>query len=447
MLSDMLVTEVRNAFSGNVNEKVKIYECEADMQEHRTGLEDSYILKDGKKMRYGYTTGSCAAAAAKAAAKMLLTKETVEEVALQTPKGILLHLLVEDVTRSDDFVQCAIRKDGGDDPDVTTGALVYAKVEKIRNKNEDKYAVSGLTEYENETELSTPQEPRCQILLDGGIGVGRVTKPGLYQQVGEAAINPVPRQMILSEVEAVCREAGYIGMLSVEISIPAGVELAKRTFNPRLGIEGGISVLGTSGIVIPMSEEALISSIHLEMRMHANNGAKYLVITPGNYGEIFSREQMKVDLTYSMKCSNYLGETLDMAAELGIEGILFISHIGKFIKVSGGIMNTHSKCADCRAELMAAQAMRAGVSGDVITQILESRTTEESIQILKKDGHLEETMRITADKIQFYLDHRTGGRIQTGTVIFSNAEGILAETATVPMLMERLKQQKKGEIR
>ena len=385
------------------------------MEDRRTGLEDYYILKDGKKLRYGYTTGSCAAAAAKAAAQMLLTGQTVEEIALQTPKGILLHLLVEDISRGEGWVRCAIRKDGGDDPDVTNGILVYAKINKINVVAKD-----------------------IEIELDGGIGVGRVTRTGLYQQPGEAAINPVPRKMILESVEEICQNHGFSGKLHVEISIPAGVELAKRTFNPRLGIEGGISVLGTSGIVVPMSEDALIASIRLEMKMHVKNGAQYLVITPGNYGAMFSRDKLDIDLTYSMKCSNYLGETLDMAEELGVKGILFISHIGKFVKVSGGIMNTHSRCADSRAELMAAQAFRAKAPMEVIGEILDSQTTEESVQILKDTGYLETTMAIMAEKIQFYLDHRTGKRIETGAIIFSNVEGVLAKTETVDTLMDKI---------
>lgn len=385
------------------------------MEDRRTGLEDYYILKDGKKLRYGYTTGSCAAAAAKAAAQMLLTGQTVEEIALQTPKGILLHLLVEDISRGEGWVRCAIRKDGGDDPDVTNGILVYAKINKINAVAKD-----------------------IEIELDGGIGVGRVTRTGLYQQPGEAAINPVPRKMILESVEEICQNHGFSGKLHVEISIPAGVELAKRTFNPRLGIEGGISVLGTSGIVVPMSEDALIASIRLEMKMHVKNGAQYLVITPGNYGAMFSRDKLDIDLTYSMKCSNYLGETLDMAEELGVKGILFISHIGKFVKVSGGIMNTHSRCADSRAELMAAQAFRAKAPMEVIGEILDSQTTEESVQILKDTGYLKTTMAIMAEKIQFYLDHRTGKRIETGAIIFSNVEGVLAKTEIVDTLMDKI---------
>lgn len=365
-------------------------------------------------MRMGYTTGSCAAAAAKAAAAMLLGKHTVEEVSLMTPKGVLLHLNIEDIQIKETEVSCAVRKDGGDDPDVTTGLLVYATV-------------------------SPREEPG--VLIDGGIGVGRVTKKGLQQPVGAAAINNTPRQMIREAVEEICREMGYEGGMKVLVSIPGGVEIAKKTFNPRLGIEGGISVLGTSGIVVPMSEAALIESIRVEMRMLHANGGEYLVITPGNYGEVFSKEQKNVKLDYSMKCSNYVGETLDFAKELGIKGILFIAHIGKFIKVSGGIMNTHSRHADSRAELMAAQAIRAGADLETAKRILDTITTEEALDILYEKELVEPFMKEVLPRVEYYLQHRAGEGIELGAVLFSSVHGKLGETGRVPALIEKLNAQ------
>ena len=391
---------------------------------HKTGIEEYVILKDGKRLRCGYTTGTCAAAAAKAAAKMLLGGETVEETAVETPKGILLHLLVEEIRTGEGWVSCGVRKDGGDDPDATHGLLICAKVS---------FGAGGNTDGTG-----------ARISLDGGAGVGRVTRPGLSQAVGEAAINPVPRSMIFENVREICEMYGCEKELQVEIFVPGGEAVGAKTFNPRLGILGGISILGTSGIVVPMSEAALLASIRLEMEMLVAAGARYLVITPGNYGEVFSREQMDVDLTYSMKCSNYLGETLDMAVELGVRGILFISHIGKFIKVSGGIMDTHSKNADSRAELLAAQALRAGADRKTALRILNTLTTEEGVQVLKEAGILTETMKVMAEKVQFYLDHRTKQNIQTAAVIFSNVEGVLAQTEQVPCLLQAIEEQKKG---
>ena len=380
--------------------------------EHRTGLE-MYCTIDEKnnKLRYGYTTGSCAAAAAQAAARMLLTGEKVEEVALETPKGILLHLLIEDIRMNTDEVICAVRKDGGDDPDVTHGILVYARVKKTFGK---------------------------EVSIDGGIGVGRVTRPGLTQPPGAAAINDTPRKMIRENVEAVCKEYGFDGGMDVMIEIPAGVELAKKTFNPRLGIEGGISVLGTSGIVVPMSEAALVASIKLEMQMLVKAGAEYLVITPGNYGQVFSENQIQVDLTYSMKCSNYVGETLDMAREMGVKGILFIAHIGKFIKTAGGIMNTHSRNADSRAELMAANALRAGAGYETVMKILNSITTEESVDILIKDHMLKKTMQQIEEKVDYYLNKRSGENLQVGAILFSNVYGELGRTRLADELLDEI---------
>lgn len=367
-------------------------------------------------MRMGYTTGSCAAAAAKAAALMLLTGTQVEETALRTPKGVLLHLNIEDITRDTDYVQCAVRKDGGDDPDVTTGLLVYARVSKCEDAG---------------------------VVIDGGAGVGRVTRKGLQQPVGEAAINRVPRQMITDAVNEICAQYGYTGGIKVIVSVPGGEETARKTFNPRLGIVGGISILGTSGIVVPMSEAALIESIRVEMRMLKANGGDYLVITPGNYGEVFSREQRDIRLDYAMKCSNYVGETLDFARELGVKGILFIAHIGKFIKVSGGIMNTHSMHADSRAELMAAQAIRAGADLETARRILGTITTEEALDILYEKGLTDAFMQVVLPKVEYYLDHRAKSELKLGAILFSSVHGMLGETEHVPELKACINAQEK----
>lgn len=382
---------------------------------HQTGLEGYYIVKGDQRLRYGYTTGSCAAAAAKAATAMLLGGKKVEEAALLTPKEISLHLSIEEIEMQKDRVSCAVRKDGGDDPDATDGALVYATVSKGE--------VAGIT-------------------IDGGRGVGRITKPGLQQPVGAAAINEVPRRMIEQEVAEICLEYGYAGGIAVEICVPEGEKIAAKTFNPRLGIIGGISILGTSGIVVPMSEQALIESIRIEMRMLIENGSRYLIVTPGNYGELFSKEQMDVDLSSSMKCSNYVGETLEMAASMGVKGLLFVAHIGKFIKVSGGIMNTHSHHADSRSELMAAQAIRSGADLETAKRIMETVTTEDAVNILREQNLLEQTMKETARRVQFYLNHNAGGAFEVGTILFSSVHGKLAQSENVPRLIEKINSQR-----
>ena len=370
---------------------------------------EEYQFSYGKNLRCGYTTGSCATAAAKAAAVMLLTGERIEIVRIDTPKGIVLNLEPLEVILTDDYVCCAIRKDSGDDPDDTNGVLVYAKVEKI-------------------------SEPG--IKLCGGIGVGTVTKPGLACSVGEPAINPTPRKMITSELTKVMEEVNYTGGLQVTIFIPEGVEIAKKTFNPRLGIVGGLSVLGTSGIVEPMSERALIETIHVEVKAQKARGNKNLLVFFGNYGEDYTRDVLKLDISDRVTCSNYVGELLDYAVFCGFETLLIIGHAGKLVKLAQGVMNTHSKYADCRTEVMALQAMLHGASKEVGQEIYDCLTTDEVTKILKREGLFEPVMQEVAKKIDFYMQHRVHGKIKTGALMFSHVHGILGKTEFADELIE-----------
>lgn len=385
-----------------------------DFMEHKTGIEEFYTIKNNKKMRYGYTTGTCGAACAKAAAKMLLSHEKISNISIMTPKGILLDLPLLHISMEREQVSCAVKKDAGDDPDMTDGIEVFATVKKS--------VLSG-------------------IHLDGGIGVGRVTKKGLEQPVGSAAINKVPRSMILKEVEEVCSQYDYEGGLDIIVSVPAGVEIAKKTFNPRLGIQGGISILGTTGIVEPMSESALIKSIQIEMRQKVENGSEYLLVTPGNYGAVYLKEHMDLPWEENMKCSNYVGETIDLALSMGVKGILFVSHIGKFVKVAAGIMNTHSRCADGRVEILGANSLRAGVSAETVRKILNTVTTDEALALINGEGKLQETMREITDRISYYLHHRAYDRIKLGAVIFSNEFGYLGETEKARELIRLIQEQ------
>ena len=363
---------------------------------------DIFCRKDGKDLRFGYTTGSCAAAASKAAARMLLEGSREESVELMTPKGILLNLPVEEITAGEGFVSCAVRKDSGDDPDITNGILIFSKVEFSK----------------------TPG-----ITLEGGFGVGRVTKPGLECPVGAPAINRVPREMITAAVRAMQEESGNFAGLKVTISIPEGERLAKRTFNPRLGIVGGLSVLGTSGIVEPMSEAALVDTIRVEMKQLAASGRKMAVITPGNYGEDFMKEALHADLSGAVKCSNFVGETLDMAGEFGFQKVLLIGHIGKFVKLAAGIMNTHSRYADGRMEVMGVHAALCGAGRELVAKLMDCVTTDDALDVLEEAGLLKDTLSSILQKIDFHLKARSHGDYQVEAVIFSNKRGLLGMTA------------------
>lgn len=377
---------------------------------------EEYQFSQGKNLRCGYTTGSCATAAAKAAAVMLLTGQRVTTVRIDTPKGIVLDLEPLEVEQGADYVSCAIRKDSGDDPDDTNGILVYAKVEKT--------ASAG-------------------VVIAGGVGVGKVTKPGLACAQGGPAINPTPRRMITSELTKVMEEAGYQGGLLVTISIPEGVEIAKKTFNPRLGIVGGLSVLGTSGIVEPMSEKALIETMYVEMRAQKARGNKNLLVFFGNYGEDFTRDIMHLDLDGAVTCSNFVGELLDYAVFLGFESLLLIGHSGKLVKLAQGVMNTHSKYADCRTELFALEAMFHGASVEVGKEIYACLTTDEVTKILQREQLFEPVIAKVTEKIDFYMQHRVHGKIKTAALMFSNVYGILGKTKYADDLIQLHK--KKGE--
>ncbi len=371
-----------------------------------------------EKLRNGFTTGSCAAAAAKAACYMLLTGRKKEKIDIITPKGITFHAHIVDILRGEKAVQCAVIKDGGDDPDITTGAHVVAKVSFLEGQE----AGAG-----------------GRILIDGGIGVGRVTKPGLDQPVGNAAINHVPREMIEREVREVCQVLDYHGDLAVEISVPEGLQLAESTFNPRLGILGGISILGTSGVVEPMSAQALKDTIAVELRQKKALGQKAVAVSPGNYGLDFMKKTYDYDLDRSVKCSNFIGDTIDMAKQMGFEAMLLTGHIGKLIKLSGGMMNTHSKEGDCRMELLASAAIYAGCQTKTAKDLLDAVTTEEGVKILSEAGILEATMERAMERILFYLRKRAGDGMQIECMMYATDYGLLAESPGAQSLLQELK--------
>ena len=371
---------------------------------------EEYIVMDGKKLRLGYTTGSCAAAAAKAAAYMLLTGRRMDTIDLLTPKGIRLHLTVEEIKITSSEVSCAIRKDSGDDPDATRGTLIFACVRKT----------------------DVPE-----ILIDGGAGVGRVTKRGLDQPVGAAAINSVPRRMIEENVREVCALCGYDGGVSVVISVPEGEALAKKTFNPRLGIVGGISILGTTGIVEPMSEQALVDTIRVELRQRRELGAEYVLLTPGNYGADFIRDSIGIDPRTAVLTSNFIGDALELSRELGFHGALLIGHIGKLVKLAGGMWNTHSKFGDCRMELLAAHAASLGLRPEKVSELLACVMCDDAIRILKEEQLYDAVLARLAGRIEFHLQHKCG-EMEIGAMVFSKEYGRLCQTSCAQALLQKI---------
>ena len=377
---------------------------------------EHYVRSGQKLLRCGYTTGTCAALGAAGAARLLLTGREPETVALRTPKGIVVEVAPLWCRSTDTGAACAIRKDGGDDVDVTTGLPVVASV------------------------VLEPDAPGVRIF--GGEGVGRVTKPGLDQPVGEAAINHVPRQMIAEALEREAENAAYTGGFAVTISVEGGAETAKRTFNPHIGVEGGLSILGTSGIVEPMSQQAILDTIQLEINqaaLRAKNapGPRRLVLAPGNYGlDYLASALPQFERFPVVKTSNFIGDTLDMAATAKFEEVLLVGHVGKLCKLAAGVMNTHSHTADGRAEVFCAHAALCGAAHEVCAALMDAATTDACLDILDGAQLRAPVLESILAAIQMHLDRRAGGAFRVGAVLFSNQHGPLGETKTAKELMQ-----------
>lgn len=400
-------------------------------------MEEQTVVKGQKVLKKGYTTGTCAAAAAKAAAEMFFSGEEIREVQITVPAGDVLFLEVEEIIRKGDRVSCAVRKDAGDDPDITHGMLVFAEV---RAKEDE-----------------TPDRQGITVRIEGGEGVGRVTRKGLEQPVGAPAINQVPRHMICEGVEETAKKYGFSGTILVTVFLPEGKNLANRTFNPRLGITGGLSILGTTGIVEPMSEKALTETILLEMKVQKQEGVRTLCLVPGNYGSDFLEEAIGIFSGHAVKCSNYVGDALDMAVVLGFPRVLLIGHIGKFVKLAAGIMNTHSKVADGRAEIFIAalgklaadlvktDLKRAGELLCLVPELEGSVTTDEMLTVLDKEGIRQEVMNLIMKQITWHLGQRTRGELQVELLTFSREWGILGMTDGAEDLIREIQEEWKGQ--
>lgn len=379
-------------------------------------MTEQYIYRGGQKLRCGYTTGSCAAAASGAAAEMLISGEKSEFSEIMTPKGIPLKAKVLDAHISSGSAVCAVKKDSGDDPDITNGILVYAKVSRIPNG----------------------------IEIVGGEGIGKVTKAGLDQPIGEFAINSVPRKMIAAAVNKAAEKYDYHGGFRIEISVPNGGEIAKKTYNPRMGIEGGISIIGTSGIVEPMSNSALVDTIRLEERMRKAEGHNALLLTLGNYSENFIQKSMSFALEKSVKCSNFIGDAIDSALEYGFQNILIIGHIGKLVKLGAGIMNTHSAQADGRMDVLVTCGVLAGAENAVLRNIPECATVDAALDILKEHGYMEKTLDILAKRAEYYLDAKVKNAVDIGAVMFSDKHGITVRTSRADKLIGIISEEYNG---
>ena len=378
---------------------------------------DRYVVKNGEKLRTGYTTGTTATVAAVAAAKMLLTGEAIHEARVSLPQGDEAMLEVKSCRIHDDACTAVVLKDGGDDPDITHGTEINATIRLISDG----------------------------IEIKGGRGVGTVTTEGMRCATGEAAINPVPRKMIRENLNNLATELEYEGGFSVTISVPQGEDLAKQTYNPRLGIVGGISILGTTGIVWPMSEKALIDTIKVELdRKYADN-PEYVIISPGNYGQDYCQNNLGIDINDAVKISNFLGDSLDYIAYKGFKKVLLVGHTGKLIKVAGGIMNTHSSYGDCRMEIISAYSALLGADSETVDNILNCVTTDQAMDIIKEKDYYSSLKKKLAERVKYHLDFRLKGKTEIEFIMFTTDKMHTMESSNFRTFLKSFKSKSKDE--
>ena len=346
-------------------------------------------------LRKGYTTGSCAQGAAKAATLALLGRRSVDKVELETPSGIKILLPIIDTELGDHYARCGVVKDSGDDPDVTHGAKIYATVRFS----------------------DTPG-----VTIRGGKGVGIVTKPGLAVPVGEHAINPTPREMILREVSGLLSDDQGV---EVTITVPEGEVLAEKTFNPRLGIKGGISIIGTTGIVEPKSINAYKTSLSLLLEVLRAQQLETVTLVLGYVGERFCKNVLHLPEESVIKIGDHVGYMLDQCGEKGFKEVLLVGHIGKLVKVASGQFNTHFRFGDRRIETMVDHARRCGAGQEIIEALLRETTAEATIDLLREYGMMNVFDSI-AREVALRVKHRVGEKFRIRCILLSLKGDILA---------------------
>ena len=370
-----------------------------------------------KELRSGYTTGTCACVAAFVALNLLLKKDLDKSVEITTLNGVNLDIPIYSKKRGCNWARGVVLKDAGDDPDVTNGIEICAKVKIVKELPTIKRAHS----FHN-------------MLIVGGRGVGLVTKKGLKVLPGKSAINPGPQEMIRKALNPLLEEHGL--KVIVTIYVPKGREKALKTFNGKLGIMGGISILGSTGIVKPMSEDALTKSMFAELKVLKENSTReWVVFAFGNHGKQFCIDN-NIDIEQMVVTSNYIGFMIDSAVKLGFKKILLIGHIGKAIKVAGGIFNTHSRVADARLEIIAANAILIDEPRENILKVLEANTAEEATEYISKKESL---FNLIANKVAKRSSEFSRDSIEFQSILFNYSGDILGYSDGFYKMIEELK--------
>jgi cobalt-precorrin-5B (C1)-methyltransferase len=326
----------------------------------RDGREAGDAAGGGTPLRRGWTTGACAAAAAKSAFAALATGRFLDPVEIELPRGERPAFALARETLGDGYARAGIVKDAGDDPDVTHGALVVATVRK--------------------------GAPGSGVAFRAGEGVGTVTKPGLPLAVGEPAINPVPRALIAAGIDEVARAAGVAADALVEISIPGGAALAEKTWNPRLGILGGLSILGTTGIVVPYSCAAWIASIHRGVDVARAAGLRHVAGSTGSTSEAAVKRLYDLPETALLDMGDFAGGLLKYLRERPIPRLTIAGGFGKLAKLAQGHLDLHSGRSQVDSGWLAERATELGADAGTAARIARANSALEALEIARQAG-------------------------------------------------------------
>ena len=335
------------------------------------------------KLRTGFTTGSCATASSKACVLSIINQKKIEQTDIILPKRSKLDIQINSCEFTENSATCSVIKDGGDDPDVTHGAEIFVYVELTNNIG--------------------------KIEIDGGEGVGRVTKPGLGLEIGSAAINPTPKKMILENVTEISKEILEKNGIMIKVSVPNGKELGPKTDNPRIGIMGGISILGTSGIVIPYSTASFAAAIRQQIAVVSSMNDDNVVLTTGGRSEDFARAIIELPDHSFIQMGDFSGYTIKQCAKQGLKKAYVAGFIGKLAKMAAGVKQTHVKGGKVDMKFLSELAKRCDVKSDTISKILGANTARNVQEIIiedKVDGFFDEVTKEACNQMRQHSEEK-----------------------------------------
>ena len=335
------------------------------------------------KLRTGFTTGSCATASSKACVLSIINQKKIEQTDIILPKRSKLDIQINSCEFTENSATCSVIKDGGDDPDVTHGAEIFVYVELTNNIG--------------------------KIEIDGGEGVGRVTKPGLGLEIGSAAINPTPKKMILENVTEISKEILEKNGIMIKVSVPNGKELGPKTDNPRIGIMGGISILGTSGIVIPYSTASFAAAIRQQIAVVSSMNDDNVVLTTGGRSEDFARTIIELPDHSFIQMGDFSGYTIKQCAKQGLKKAYVAGFIGKLAKMAAGVKQTHVKGGKVDMKFLSELAKRCDAKSDTISKILGANTARNVQEIIiedKVDGFFDEVTKEACNQMRQHSEEK-----------------------------------------